>query len=115
MKKIILTGLFLAAASAAPAEEFETGPNISGESGAMDNRRALIKQDDVIRRDDNLRIEVPRQPDGRPFRPVRELSRTEKMEMDDLEYRYQQGLIGDAEYYARRNAIMERIGMGAEY
>lgn len=104
--------LFFAGAAHADVEPAETGPNISGESTSSEHRR-LFKEDS-IRRDDNMRIEVPRRPDGLPVKPVRGLSRTEKMEMDDLEYRFQMGLIGEAEYYSRRNAMMERIGLEPE-
>ena len=95
------------------AETIETGVNISGESSASDRKK--IFKDEGIRKDDNVRIDVPRMPNGMPQKPVRGLSRVEKMEMDDLEYRYSQGQIGDAEYYSRRAAIMERIGLEPEY
>jgi hypothetical protein len=104
--------LFFAVAAHADVEPAETGPNISGESTGSEHRR-LFKEDS-IRKDDNMRIEVPRRPDGLPVKPVRGLSRTEKMDMDDLEYRFQMGLIGEAEYYSRRNAMMERIGLEPE-
>lgn len=90
----------------ATAEGFESGPNISGESSASE-RRQLIK-------DADMRIVVPGAGQG-PQRPVRGLSRTEEMEMDDLEYRYQMGLIGEAEYFSRRNAIMQRVGLEPEF
>ncbi len=117
--KHFLAGAALAAAvagagSAVLAQDFETGPNISGESSASD-RRQLLQDERPVRMDDNMRIEVPRGPNGFPQRPVRGLSRTEEMEMDDLEHRFQQGQIGEAEYYSRRNALMERIGLEAEY
>lgn len=90
----------------ATAFESESGPNVSGESSAS-QRRQLLKDADV-------RIEVPGSGLA-PQRPVRGLSRTEELEMDDLEYRYQMGLIGEAEYFSRRNAIMQRIGMEPEF
>lgn len=115
-----MTGALAAAAVAlavpAFSADFETGPNISGESSASDRRQLLQEQRPLPPASaDPNRIEAPRTPDGLPQRPVRGLSRTEEMEMDDLEHRYNQGQIGEAEYYSRRNALMERIGMGAEY
>ncbi|MBP9733724.1 MAG: hypothetical protein KBD07_05065 [Candidatus Omnitrophica bacterium] len=94
------------AAASVSAFENESGTNISGE-GSASERRQLLKDSDV-------RIEVPGSELG-PQRPVRGLSRTEKAEMDDLEYRYQMGLIGEAEYYSRRNAMMQRIGMEPDF
>lgn len=91
----------------------ETGTNISGESEATTRRQ--IFQDTSIQKDADVRIEVPLRPDGRPQRPVRGLNQTEKMELNDLEYRYQMGQIGEAEYYSRRHAIMERLGLEPEY
>lgn len=122
------TGPNISGESAA-ADHFESGTNISGENSAADNPRTLIRQDAGqglgqgyrqdgqigIPQDPSMRIDVPRMPDGRPWRPVRGLSRTEKMEMDDLEHRFQQGQLSEAEYYSRRNALMERLGMQAEY
>lgn len=94
------------AAASVYAFENESGTNISGE-GSASERRQLIKDSDV-------RIEVPGSNLG-PQTPVRGLSRTEKAEMDDLEYRYQMGLIGEAEYFSRRNAMMQRIGLDPEF
>ena len=109
---LAMTGVVGVTGVAAASEELETatGTNVSGESFATDRREIFKKE-----KNPEVHIEVPRQPDGRPMRPVRGLSRVEKMEMDDLEYRFQQGQISEAEYFSKRNALMERLGLEAEY
>jgi hypothetical protein len=115
-------------AAAPGAAAFESGPNISGEVTGDEHRarREFERQEEFDRQQrgmavppgmpvDPMRIVVPGGPDGLPQRPVRGLSRTEKMEMDDLEYRYQMGMIGEAEYFSRRNAIMQRVGLEPEF
>jgi hypothetical protein len=107
--------MMAAAAAPAIAGEFETGTNISGESSASE-RRTLIKdapQEPAVSQD--VRIVVPTGPNGLPQRPVRGLSKTEKEEMNDLEFRYQMGQIGEAEYIQRRNDMMQRIGLEPEF
>lgn len=111
----LLSGAAVISAGPVSADGWETGPNVSGESSASERRELIKDPAPPARVYDPMRIDVPRQPDGLPQRPVRGLSRTERMEMDDLEYRYQMGLIGEAEYYSRRNAIMQRIGLEPEY
>ncbi len=93
------------------AGDQETGPNISGEMTGMERKQQLQEQ----RQSEAYRIVVPPGPDGTPQRPVRGLSRTEKAEMDDLEFRYQMGQIGEAEYIQRRNEMMQRIGLEPEF
>ncbi len=128
LKAALWTAVFVAAASA-PAAGFESGPNISGEVTADEYRAQVDRERQEERYQQQqpmqappgmmpvnpMRIDVPRRPDGLPYRPVRGLSRTEEMEMDDLEHRYQMGLMGEAEYFSRRNAIMERVGLEPEY
>jgi hypothetical protein len=111
---MVLAGA-VAASGPVSADGWETGPNVSGESSASERRELIKNPAPTARAYDPMRIDVPRGPDGLPQRPVRGLSRTEEMEMDDLEYRYQMGLIGEAEYFSRRNAIMQRIGLEPEY
>ncbi len=124
----VLWTAMLFAVTPAVAAEFESGPNISGEMTGDEHRmrREYERQEEFDRQQqamtappgmpvDPMRIDVPRGPDGLPHRPVRGLSRTEEMEMDDLEYRYQMGMIGEAEYFSRRNAIMQRVGLEPEF
>jgi hypothetical protein len=124
----VLWATVLFTAGPVPAAEFQSGTNISGEVTADDYRaqRDRERQEQMYLQQqavpappgmpvDPMRIDVPRGPDGMPQRPVRGLSRTEEMEMDDLENRYQMGLIGEAEYFSRRNAIMQRVGLEPEF
>ncbi len=108
-------------AASAFAGDFDSGTNVSGES-TSENHRQLFKEDSApkdgtVRKNDDVRIEVPVKlgPDGLPQKPVRGLSSNEKRELNDLEYRFEQGQISESEYYSRRNEIMKRVGLEPEY